>query len=126
MLGEKEGTVCTFKTLSVSRFQTSPCMPATRAHVFQHVRVVPVHTGTPHTPNHDPTQHNHTQHTHKDNTHNTPHRSKEKRRREKQREDEREDERKEKEEIKRSEIDQEIKRKLQRDGDEDVLFLKNV
>ena len=23
-----------------------PCMPATRAHVFQHVRVVPVHTGT--------------------------------------------------------------------------------
>ena len=24
--------------------QTSPCMPAPRAHVFQHVRVVPVHT----------------------------------------------------------------------------------
>ena len=26
--------------------KTSPCMPATRADVFQHVRVVPVHTGT--------------------------------------------------------------------------------
>ena len=26
-------------------FETSPCMLATRAHAFQHVRVVPVHTG---------------------------------------------------------------------------------
>ena len=31
---------------SVSTFKTSPCAPAPRAHVFQHVRVVPVHTGT--------------------------------------------------------------------------------
>ena len=30
--------VCTFKTL--------PCVPAKRAHVETHVRVVPVHTGT--------------------------------------------------------------------------------
>ena len=34
----KNVTVCTFKA--------SPCVPAPRAHVFQHVRVVPVHTGT--------------------------------------------------------------------------------
>ena len=33
-----EKPVCCLKTL--------PCVPATRAHVFQHVRVVPVHTGT--------------------------------------------------------------------------------
>ena len=30
---------------SVCTFKTSPCMLATRAHAFQHVRVVPVHTG---------------------------------------------------------------------------------
>ena len=41
-----ENPVCRLKTLSVCRFETSPCMPATRAHAFQHVRVVPVHTGT--------------------------------------------------------------------------------
>ena len=35
-----------FKNTSVCTFKTSPCMPAPRAHVFQHVRVVPVHTGT--------------------------------------------------------------------------------
>ena len=41
VLGEEGGgTVCTFKTPSVSRFRTSPCVPAPRAHVFQHVRVV--------------------------------------------------------------------------------------
>ena len=45
------GVVCavwcgTLKTLSVCRFKTSPCIPATRAHAFQHVGVVPVHTGT--------------------------------------------------------------------------------
>ena len=26
--------------------KTSPCVPAPRAHMFQHVRVLPVHTGT--------------------------------------------------------------------------------
>ena len=30
---------------SVCTFKTSPCMPAKRAHVFQHVRVMPVHAG---------------------------------------------------------------------------------
>ena len=45
--------MCAFKTPSVSLFRTSQCMPATRAHVFQHVRVLAgihgdvlnVHTG---------------------------------------------------------------------------------
>ena len=32
--------------LSLSLSKTSPCLPATRAHVFQHVRVVPAYTGT--------------------------------------------------------------------------------
>ena len=41
-----ENPVCRLKTLSVCRFKTSPCMPATRAHAFQHVGVVPVHTVT--------------------------------------------------------------------------------
>ena len=41
-----ENPVCRLKNASVCRFKTSPCMPATRAHAFQHVRVVPVHTGT--------------------------------------------------------------------------------
>ena len=31
---------------SVCRFKTSPCVPAPRAHVETHVRVVPVHTRT--------------------------------------------------------------------------------
>ena len=34
------------KTLSVCRFKTSPCMPATRPHAFQHVGVLPAYTGT--------------------------------------------------------------------------------
>ena len=42
--GRKE--VSTFKTPSVCRFKTSPCMPAPRAHVETHVRVVPACTGT--------------------------------------------------------------------------------
>ena len=41
-----ENPVCRLKTLSVCRLKTSPCMPATRAHAFQHVGVVPLHTGT--------------------------------------------------------------------------------
>ena len=41
-----EKTVFGFKNASVCTFKTSPCVPAPRAHVFQHVRVVPVHTGT--------------------------------------------------------------------------------
>ena len=45
-VGRGGGTVCTFKTPSVSRFKTSPCAPAPRAHVFQHVHVVPAHMGT--------------------------------------------------------------------------------
>ena len=39
-------TLCGFKNASVCTFKTSPCVPAPRAHVFQHVRVVLVHTGT--------------------------------------------------------------------------------
>ena len=35
-----------FKNASVCTFKMSPCMPAPRAHVSKHVRVVPVHTGT--------------------------------------------------------------------------------
>ena len=55
-------------------FETFPCLPAARAHVFQHVRVMQVHTGTfwtdtPHTP-HRITRHNTTQH---NMTHTTPH-----------------------------------------------------
>ena len=49
-----------------SPMHPSPCMPAPRAHVFQHVRVMQVHTGkfwteTPHTPHRTTTtrpQHN--------------------------------------------------------------------
>ena len=36
----------TQKKPSVCRCKTSPCVPAPRAHVLPHVRVVPVHTGT--------------------------------------------------------------------------------
>ena len=39
-------TVCPFKTSPVCRLKTLPCMPAPRAHVQTHVRVVPVHTET--------------------------------------------------------------------------------
>ena len=42
-----EKRLVSIPSASVSRFKTSPCMPATHAHVFQHVRVLPVHTGTP-------------------------------------------------------------------------------
>ena len=31
---------------SVCTFQTSPCMPATHAHVAKHVRVLPAYMGT--------------------------------------------------------------------------------
>ena len=34
------------QTPSMCAFETSPCMPAPRAHVLKHVRVVPVHTVT--------------------------------------------------------------------------------
>ena len=34
------------KNASVCTFKTSPCMPAPRAHVETHVRVVPAYTGT--------------------------------------------------------------------------------
>ena len=53
-------------------FDTSPCVPAPRAHVFQHMRVVPAYTGTfwtdtyhtPHrTPKHNTTQHDTPHHT---------------------------------------------------------------
>ena len=40
------GTVSSFNTPSVSRFKTSPFVPAPRAHVETHVRVVPAHAGT--------------------------------------------------------------------------------
>ena len=45
-LKNEEKTVCGFKNASVCTFKTSPCMPAPRAHVSTHVRVVPVHTET--------------------------------------------------------------------------------
>ena len=38
-------SVCMYKTPSVCRFKTSLCVPAPRAHVSTHVRVVLVHTG---------------------------------------------------------------------------------
>ena len=38
--------VCGTLKTPVCRFKTSPCVPAPRAHVETHVRVVPVHTGT--------------------------------------------------------------------------------
>ena len=44
------GVVCPFKTtvsiqnVPVCTFRTSPCVPAPRAHVFQHARVLPAHT----------------------------------------------------------------------------------
>ena len=41
-----EKSLCGFRHAPVCTFKTRPCMPAPRAHVFQHVRVVPVHTGT--------------------------------------------------------------------------------
>ena len=34
------------QNVPVCTFKTSPCVPAPRAHVSTHVRVVPVHTGT--------------------------------------------------------------------------------
>ena len=37
-------SVCGFKNVTVCTFKTSPCVPAPRLHVFQHVRVLPVHT----------------------------------------------------------------------------------
>ena len=43
---DAEHPVCRLKNASVCRFKTSPCVRAPRLHVFQHVRVVPVHTGT--------------------------------------------------------------------------------
>ena len=43
---ERAGTVSSFNTPSVSRFKTSPFVPAPRAHVETHVRVVPAHAGT--------------------------------------------------------------------------------
>ena len=41
-----EKPVCRLKNACVCRFKTSPCMPATRAHASQHVRVVPAYTET--------------------------------------------------------------------------------
>ena len=43
--GTLKNPVCRFKTPRCVHSKTSPWMPATRAHAFQHVRVVPVHTG---------------------------------------------------------------------------------
>ena len=40
-------TLCVYiQNVPVCRFKTSPCMPATRAHAFQHVRVLPAYTAT--------------------------------------------------------------------------------
>ena len=63
--------------------KTSPCMPAPSAHVFQHVRVVPAHTGTFECTHGDVliVSHHTTPHT----QHNTTHEDRE--RRQRQRED---------------------------------------
>ena len=45
-LKKRGKTVCGFENVTVCTFKTSPCMPAPRAHVLKHVRLVPVHTGT--------------------------------------------------------------------------------
>ena len=45
-LKKREKNLCGFENASVCTFKTSPCMRAPLSHVFQHVRVVPVHTGT--------------------------------------------------------------------------------
>ena len=42
--GKTRGPTCS--SLSVCPFKTSPCVPAPRAHISTHVRVVPVYTGT--------------------------------------------------------------------------------
>ena len=44
--GTLKNPVCRFKTPRCVHSKTSPCMPAPRAHVETHVRVVRVHTGT--------------------------------------------------------------------------------
>ena len=56
--------MCTFETPPVSRFTTSPCVPAPRAHVETHVRVVPVHQT--HTNTHKHTQQHTPHHTEKE------------------------------------------------------------
>ena len=77
------------KRARVCPSKTSPCVPAPRAHVFQHVRVVPAYTEwthgvfTPHTHHNTTTQHK-TQH------HNTTTTSHGDRKRQRQRETERE------------------------------------
>ena len=102
----------------VCPFDTSPCVPAPRAHVFQHVRVVCVHTGTfwtdtyhtPHTTPHPKTQHNTTQHDTPHHTtttrpqHHTETEKEDRERRERrQRERERERERRQREKRQRRE-----------------------
>ena len=108
-------SVCPSQKTSVCRFKTSSCVPAPRAHVVTHVRVVAVHTGTfwvytrrfflrakpRHTPNHthNTTQHNtqhttqHTHHAHTTQHHNTQHHTQTEGHREKQTETERHRER---------------------------------
>ena len=85
--------VCWERERPCARSKSLPCLDSKRPRACgQYVRVLLVHTGTPHTPQPRPrTQPHTTQTTHDtDHTHNTPHRSKEKRRkRVKQREDER-------------------------------------
>ena len=113
----------------VCPFDTSPCVPAPRAHVFQHVRVVPVHTETfwtdtyhtPHTTPHPKTQHNTTQH---DTPHHTTttrpqhHTETEKedrerlRRREKRKKTEREERTKEKERERQEKTKWKMKEKM--------------
>ena len=58
-------TMCTFKT--------SPCLPAPRAHVFQHVRVFPAYTNghTTHATPHTHTHTHHRLHTHSHTQHHT-------------------------------------------------------
>ena len=41
---ERAPSVCRVQNVSVCRFKTLPCVPAKRAHVEQHARVLPVHT----------------------------------------------------------------------------------
>ena len=77
------------QNVPVCTFKASPCVPAPRAHVFQHVRVVPAYTGrfacthggvlNPHTgvfsvPHHTAHTHHDHNHSHSHNdTHHRPH-----------------------------------------------------
>ena len=107
------------KKTSVCRCKTSPCVPAPRAHVVTHVRVVPVHTGdvlhlhtevffcvpsraTPHHTHHtNTTTHNTTRRQRDTETETDRNRERDREKRQKQRETERDRERETRQDKKR-------------------------